>query len=389
MKIHLYNNTGSKNRGCEAIIQSTLDLIEECKLVHDSTFLSTHDIQEDCLLGLDKRCHLIGGGKFSKYNPIRYLGGFLRKYLGLYQITEYNRNRNFYNQLSENDLILSIGGDTYCYPSRPYNYYAMNNYAKRHGVKTIFWNCSIEPALVEKIMIRDFQNYSFIFARESLTYAFLQSINYPQERLFLSADSAFILKPTPNHIIEESLLENAIGINCSNAFLSGVRNEAISDIIDWIIINTDKHIYLVCHVYNDKTGDNVFAKQTYDQYAKTGRVHTIPGQPNCREIKYIISKFDMFISCRTHATIAGYSSLVPTLALGYSIKSRGIAKDLFGDDKRYVVDFAHLSDKNELVNGFHFIYENKEKIRAHLNNIIPEYQQRVINAIEVIKKIDE
>ena len=51
----------------------------------------------------------------------------------------------------------------------------------------------------------------------------------------------------------------------------------------------------------------------------------------------------MFIGARTHATIAAYSSCVPTLVVGYSIKARGIAKDLFGTDEGYVLPVQALA----------------------------------------------
>ena len=58
---------------------------------------------------------------------------------------------------------------------------------------------------------------------------------------------------------------------------------------------------------------------------------------NCMEIKGIISKCRFFIGARTHSTIAAYSTCVPTLAVGYSIKARGIARDIFGTEDNYVV----------------------------------------------------
>ena len=46
---------------------------------------------------------------------------------------------------------------------------------------------------------------------------------------------------------------------------------------------------------------------------------------NCMVIKGYISRCELFIGARTHATIAAYSTGVPTLVLGYSVKARGIA----------------------------------------------------------------
>ncbi len=52
--------------------------------------------------------------------------------------------------------------------------------------------------------------------------------------------------------------------------------------------------------------------------------------------------------CRTHATIAAYSTGVPTLVVGYSVKARGIARDLFGTEDGYVLPVQQLKESDEL-----------------------------------------
>ncbi|MDO5124498.1 MAG: polysaccharide pyruvyl transferase family protein, partial [Eubacteriales bacterium] len=71
-------------------------------------------------------------------------------------------------------------------------------------------------------------------------------------------------------------------------------------------------------------------------YKDSGRVVLIKDH-NCEELKGYISRCRFFVGARTHATIAAYSTCVPTLVVGYSIKSKGIAKDLFGTFEKYVV----------------------------------------------------
>ena len=61
----------------------------------------------------------------------------------------------------------------------------------------------------------------------------------------------------------------------------------------------------------------------------------------------IISKCRFFVVARTHATIAAYSTGVPTIVISYSVKSRGIARDLFGDEKGYAVSWKSLINKDE------------------------------------------
>lgn len=52
----------------------------------------------------------------------------------------------------------------------------------------------------------------------------------------------------------------------------------------------------------------------------------------------------MFIGVRIYVTIAAYSTEVPTLVLGYSVKSRGIAKDIFGSEENYVIPVQDISN---------------------------------------------
>jgi polysaccharide pyruvyl transferase WcaK-like protein len=82
----------------------------------------------------------------------------------------------------------------------------------------------------------------------------------------------------------------------------------------------------------------------------------------------------MFIGARTHAVISAYAMCVPTIALGYSIKSRGIAKDL-GLDEALVVNSKNFI-KGSLLQSFNYLKEHENEIRQHLSEIMPVYKQR-------------
>ena len=58
------------------------------------------------------------------------------------------------------------------------------------------------------------------------------------------------------------------------------------------------------------------------------------------ELKGFIARCRFFVGARTHATIAAYSSCIPTFSVGYSIKAKGIAQDIFGTYKNYVFTSA-------------------------------------------------
>ena len=94
---------------------------------------------------------------------------------------------------------------------------------------------------------------------------------------------------------------------------------------------------------------------------------------NCMELKGYIARCRMFIGARTHATIAAYSTEVPTLVLGYSVKSRGIAKDIFGEEEKYVIPVQDISNVNTLADSFLWLLDNENKIRRYLHTVIPQY----------------
>ena len=94
----------------------------------------------------------------------------------------------------------------------------------------------------------------------------------------------------------------------------------------------------------------------------------------------------MFIGGRTHSVISAYSTCVPTIAIGYSIKSVGIAQDL-QLPKEMVVDSKKIDSNQDLLSSIKFVLANYQKLRTHLENIIPEYVAKVYNIKNEINKI--
>jgi colanic acid/amylovoran biosynthesis protein len=81
-------------------------------------------------------------------------------------------------------------------------------------------------------------------------------------------------------------------------------------------------------------GDSDYMAPLLDQLDDLGRAVTLmPGHFNAAQTKYVISQLDFFIGARTHATIAALSSGVPTISIAYSVKARGINRDLFGSEE--------------------------------------------------------
>ena len=108
---------------------------------------------------------------------------------------------------------------------------------------------------------------------------------------------------------------------------------------------------------------------------------------NCKKLKYIISKCRFFIGARTHSTIAAYSTFVPTLVVGYSVKSIGIAMDIFNTDKNHVIPVQRLSNEDDLLNSFSWIMDHELEEKEILERIIPKYKQNARKGLEYLSKL--
>ena len=110
---------------------------------------------------------------------------------------------------------------------------------------------------------------------------------------------------------------------------------------------------------------------------------------NCMELKGYISRCRLFIGARTHATIAAYSSGIPTLVIGYSVKAKGIAKDIFGTYENYVLPVQSLKKEDDLIKAYEWLLNNEKQIRTYLEDFMPGYCKKSLDAgkkvMELIK----
>jgi hypothetical protein len=162
--------------------------------------------------------------------------------------------------------------------------------------------------------------------------------------------------------------------------------EAYRNLIRRILDTTDLNVVLVPHVVWESNDDRKVLTPLFEEFRSTGRVIELDDH-NCTELKGFIARCRLFIGARTHSTIAAYSQCVPTLVLGYSVKSRGIARDLFGSEEHYVIPVQGMTDPRALADGFDWLLKNENDIRVHLEKTMPGYKKQAYNALDALKKL--
>ena len=372
--VFLYAHGGSGNHGCEAIIRSTVDVLSVEKPV-----LISGNPEEDQKYGLDQLCTLVKDrsdrlnrrslGFFKAYAALKLRGDYIPMDKLWYETA--------FSGIRKGDIALSVGGDNYCY-SDVSKYVMLHDMLKDRGAKTVLWGCSVEPDVARQPAIAaDLARYDLITARETITYEALREIN---SNTILVADPAFCLKPEATDLPEGFAPGNTLGLNLSPMAMEreavpGIAFENYKRLIGDIIAQTDMQVALIPHVVWEDGDDRIPLRKLYDAFADTGRVVMVDDH-DCRAQKYIVSRCRFFIGARTHATIAAYSSCVPTLVLGYSVKSRGIARDLFGTEDGYVLPVQKLRENDDLSAAFMHILRQEKKIKTHLEKVIPDFQAR-------------
>ena len=64
---------------------------------------------------------------------------------------------------------------------------------------------------------------------------------------------------------------------------------------------------------------------------------------------------------------------------GYSVKAKGIAKDLFGTYENYVLPVQQLQEKEDLIGAFEWLRDYEQDIRKDLSNVMPAYKERALS----------
>ncbi len=382
-KIILYSHGGSGNHGCEAIVRGTIKALNG-----KVDELYSYRSQEDYKYGLNKLVNIYNHTQnYSKFS-LKRIYASLR--IHLFHDEEYAEKITYaplFDNVKKGDVALSIGGDNYCYNSFGEHMF-LNEQLNKKGVKTVLWECSVEPSLIDDVMASDLAKYTLIVARESISYEALLKVN---KNVKLCPDPAFIMPIKEIELPKEFNEDNVVGINVSPVVIncaseSNIVLENFENMINYILENTNYKVALIPHVTWDFTNDNEPLKLLQRKIQNNDRVFLVKEQ-SAMEMKYIISRCKLFIGARTHATIAAYSSCVPTIVLGYSVKAKGIAKDLFGTDEKYVISTQNLENGTEMIEAFKWLDENKEKIRAHLNQYIPNYVSPLKNICKEIENL--
>ncbi|MDO4284062.1 MAG: polysaccharide pyruvyl transferase family protein [Eubacteriales bacterium] len=390
--VAFYMHAGSGNHGCEAIVDSLLRMTAQGEGALSEIRLISCRPQEDLTYVPGTLAEVLPERRMEDHPVWHVLYYAYRRLTGDEDSFARFRLREIAGNRAPR-LAVSIGGDNYCYPILLKELMLANRMLNRQGTATMLLGCSIEPSLLEEHpeVREDMMRYRRIIARESITYEALRAAGIPPERLVLCPDPAFALPVQERPLPQEWEEGNTVGINVSPMVTGyeeqeGVTMRSYEALMEHILSDTSLRIALIPHVVWSSNDDRGPLRQLYEKYRETGRVCLIGDAP-AEVLKGYISRCRFFVGARTHATIAAYSSGVPTLVVGYSVKARGIARDLFGTEENYVLPVQSLREPGQLIEGFEWLRAHEQEIRDRLTACMPSYREKALLNGEEIRKL--
>ena len=395
---YLASQTNFGNRGCEALVRSTVTLL------HDAfgtvkVLVPSLDRMRDALQWPESSQ---AGVEFVDAPAMPWLlskwGGACRRFPWLAGLPHpaVSIAAPIMADMRRADAVLSIGGDAYSLDyglSGLYFNVGIAEAAMSMGKPTLLWGASVGPfgsePWAERRLVDHLHRLTLISVRESRSADYLRSIGITSNALQV-VDSAFALQPQSVDLQAWWPAETGDGVLGLNIgwLIDNLRRRAgqpegvigeAADFVRDVIARTRLAVLLVPHVaslsgdpYNN---DEVFNRELMQALGgPTPRLAEVPGGLNAAQLKHVISQCRFLIGGRTHATIAAFSSAVPTISIAYSVKAKGINRDLFGDE-RYVLETPRLA-RDTLWSGLELLQRDESAIRERFREALPTWRER-------------
>ena len=408
-KFYLSGQNNFGNRGCEALVRSTLELLKaefgEVEVLVPSYRPDLDTKQwpnaEEC------------GCRFVQAMPYPFelkLWGLARRLLPFIKnifLPNYALPTDIEDDIASCDALLVIGGDniTLDYGIESLLWHIrFAQHGQRMGKKIMVWGASIGPfssePVIEQFVVNFLRSADWVTVRETISQKYLTDIGV-ESNVSLVADGAFCMTPQPvdtSSFWPKSGEQGVLGFNISPLIHKfrpvgesrQVLQMEVAEFLKKTLENSAVSILLVPHVDPlDGASENSDSHYMREILAMTGpcdgRISLAPDNLNAVQLKFVLSQCTYFMGARTHATIGALSCLVPTVSIAYSIKAKGLNRDLFGNED-LVLD-THLVNTASLTEYYEKLLVNKDQISALLRQRIPKWRERAHISPQIIKML--
>ena len=264
--------------------------------------------------------------------------------------------------------------------------------------------------LIDQIFKFALGRIDLITVRENASYQNLKEIGLQSNRIFVTADLAFLLQPVPLEQVEEIMKREGIdkaskpliGMTITHEIASKAfpelnspessyqkHIEMIAKVIDDLTDKLNASVVFMPHCIglDEKLDDRIVAKDIFWKCANKDKVKVITNEYGLQELKGLIGQFDFFIGERVHSVINAMSMCVPSIVISWSSDQRlGIIK-MVGQEN--AVCYVDGLDANTLISKIDGIWSEREKIKIELKSQIGIMKERAMLNGKLLKELLE
>ena len=402
-KIVITGITSFRNHGVEALVVSTIAQLRERIPGAEFTVL---DRAPDYDASRMRECDV----KFVHDYSIRPLyAGKLRRMLTTAVPGLDREAQRAIHELRDAACVVASGGDVFC---SEYGHRSLLSHlqplkiARAANVPFVVHAQSIGPFTNEadrSAFVDVARDAAAVTVRETASFRYVtEDLRLPGDRCHLVADPAFLLGQ-PDREEGDALFAHhragegrpTVALSTSNAIChwmgsDGDRHlETWLEIVRWLRSELDANVILIPHVQETsaRNDDRVLATIIMRRLGYDPGVRLAGGDLSAGDFKAIVSRCDFVVAERMHAAIAGLSTGVPTLVIGYSIKAEGILTDLLG--ATLMGSSALISIKDFIAPGagvarVQTAWAARESLAGALQSSLPVARQRSKAAYDAI-----
>lgn len=387
----LMGNGSPDNGGCEAITKGTVEILK-------ATFPNVE--VTDCYF--DYTGHYSADTQ-NGVHPIAYPARWTPKWWFLQPALQcslmltsqilFASHKHFIRQA---DVVLSLGGDNYSLDyGVPRRFIAMGQYVKRLGTPFVIWGASVGPfadrsAFERRMAAHLRSDVDLILLREEASRAYLQQVGVTQN-VRMVADPAFMMQPEESAWRLHESPSRYVCINFSSLmakYVTGGQMEPwvkmCAETIDTLAKRCDGiPLVFIPHV----KADYDFMQAVMPHLQDKGCVIMADKRLNAAQMKGVIAHAMVNVACRTHSTIASFSTAVPTISLGYSIKSKGLNLQMYGHED-YLV-YTKAITPSRVADVFSRVWQQRDTIRHGLEAKNAEIKRQALMAGTYVKQLIE
>lgn len=383
------------NRGCEALIRSTVGLLRaqlpQARFVVPSSAIELDRRQwpQAESLGVEFTAPPLFPATLKWWNRVVRVLPPLERML----VPHYRMDAAALGVLEDCDAMIMSGGDVISLDYGLASMYTWTGYAENAmqlGKPVALWAGSVGPFKrkphVEAFAAEHLRRYRSISVREADSQAYLASIGVAAEQV---ADPAFTMQPEAFDAAAfwPEGADGCLGLNVS-PLIRGYRTTEASRLqldaevvafVQAVARDTDLGVLLIPHVGplcggSDNSDHHYMQGLLQAGRIDSTRVRLAPPTLNAAQLKHLISQCRYFIGARTHATIAAFSTVVPTVSIAYSVKAKGINRDLFGHID-YVLDTPKVTAQ-ALHQHLQVLRTQETTLKAQLAQVMPAVRIR-------------